>query len=134
MTALADDATFHTVKESDCGTGSRPDNKDEDAVDELANASMSQLLKIHKRHPYIVTRMQLHIVDQTVLFNHDAYNKAHNQLKVHACGSGILKVKLSWKRCNRDYKKNGHWETRLELEMPAPGNNSDVQTEWAYGL
>ncbi|KIM82703.1 hypothetical protein PILCRDRAFT_454192 [Piloderma croceum F 1598] len=93
---------------------------------------MFRLSKIHKRHPYVVTRMQLRIVDQTALFNRDAYNKAHNKLKVHACGSGIPNVKPSWKRCNRGYKKNGHWETRLELEMPAPGNDSDVRTEWAY--
>jgi hypothetical protein len=134
-TALADDATFHTVKESDYGTGSRLDNKDKDAVDESsANASMSQLSKILKRHPYVVTRTQLRLVDHTALFNRDAYNKAHDKLRLHACGSGTPNVKPSWNRCTRDYKKNGHWETRLELEIPAPGNDSDVRTEWAYGL
>jgi hypothetical protein len=133
ITALANDTTF---KESDYDAASGLDNEDEDAGDESsANASMSQSSKIivHKRHPYVVTRTQLRIVDQTTLFNRSAYNTAHNELKMHACGSGIANVKPSWKRCTRNYKKNGHWETRLELEMPAPGNDSNVRTEWAYG-
>ena len=29
---------------------------------------------------------------------------------------------------------NGHRETKLQLETPVPGNEGNVQMEWAYGL
>jgi hypothetical protein len=93
----------------------------------------SDNIPIHKHwHPYVVTRTQLRIVDETALFNLEAYNKAHKELM--ACGPGHPNIKTRLNKCNRHYVKNGHWETRLELETPVPGNSSDLQTEWAYGL
>ncbi|KAF7323891.1 hypothetical protein MKEN_00610500 [Mycena kentingensis (nom. inval.)] len=77
------------------------------------------------RHPFVVTRTQIRIVDETHIFNRKAYNKEHNRLKANSCGQNRA-TKPDYLLCDRFYMRNGNWETRLELSAP------ENRTEWAY--
>jgi hypothetical protein len=99
---------------------------------------------------YIIST-QLRIVDETHLFNRQAYNKAHKKLKAtnvrslslsSSCESPSSKYSLQcgWntqfispnkRLCARSYRNNGHWETRLQLEIPT-GNETETELQWAY--
>ncbi|KAJ7471928.1 hypothetical protein FB451DRAFT_311308 [Mycena latifolia] len=83
-----------------------------------------------KRHPFVVTRTQIRIVDEVHIFNRKAYNKEHDKLRTTSCGQ-ILKVKPQHNFCGRSYTKNGNWETRLELQIPDE-ITGELRTEWAY--
>ena len=125
------DPTTSQTKERD---GNDDDDEDEDDDKSFSQVSIPQpsSTPVYKRHPYVVTRTQLRIVDETTLFNRTVYNKAHRELKSRACTLGLPNVKPRRRFCAREYKTNGHWETRLQLETPVPGNEDNVQTEWAY--
>ncbi|KAJ7675487.1 hypothetical protein B0H17DRAFT_1207672 [Mycena rosella] len=43
-----------------------------------------------KRHPFVVTRTQIRIVEETHIFNRKAYNKEHNKLKSTSVGPSHL--------------------------------------------
>ncbi|KAJ7792321.1 hypothetical protein B0H14DRAFT_2931666 [Mycena olivaceomarginata] len=83
-----------------------------------------------KRHPFIVTRTQIRAVDETRVFNRKLYNKEHNKLRSTSCGQGRDKTP-DLNLCHRDYITNGHWETRLELQVQDEDTGESV-TEWAY--
>ncbi|KAJ6562522.1 hypothetical protein B0H19DRAFT_1248232 [Mycena capillaripes] len=70
-----------------------------------------------KRHPFVVTRTQIRVVDEVHIFNRKAYNREHEMLRR---SYGL-----------RDYRTYGNWETRLELQIPDP-NTGELLTEWAY--
>ncbi|KAJ7485154.1 hypothetical protein B0H11DRAFT_2018308 [Mycena galericulata] len=70
-----------------------------------------------KRAPFVVTRTQLRVVDETHIFNRKAYNKEHNRLRSASCGQDMAATP-DYNLCHRSYHTNGHWETRLELEIP----------------
>ncbi|KAJ7280273.1 hypothetical protein C8J57DRAFT_1712255 [Mycena rebaudengoi] len=83
-----------------------------------------------KHHPFVVTRTQIQVVDETHVFNRELYNKEHNKLRFTSCGQGKYNVTIL-ELCNRDYFTNGNWETRLELQT-TDQNTGESQTEWAY--
>ncbi|KAJ7666901.1 hypothetical protein DFH06DRAFT_1185007 [Mycena polygramma] len=83
-----------------------------------------------KRHPFIVTRTQIRVVDEVHILNRKAYNKEHNKLKLTSCGQERNAVP-DYNLCHRRYITNGNWETRLELQVPNEGTGH-LQTEWAY--
>ncbi|KAF5370516.1 hypothetical protein D9615_010329 [Tricholomella constricta] len=83
-----------------------------------------------KTHPYIVTRTQIRVLDETKLFNRKAYNKAHKTLKKTSCGQGVL-VRPNRYFCKRPYLSNGNWETQLQLRV-LNESTGKVRTEWAY--
>ncbi|KAJ6491584.1 hypothetical protein DFH09DRAFT_1377219 [Mycena vulgaris] len=83
-----------------------------------------------KRHPFVVTRTQIRIVDEVHIFNRKAYNKEHNKLKSSSCGQGQSAMP-DHNLCHRMYFTNGHWETRLELQTPDDVTGA-LRTEWAY--
>ncbi|KAF7293243.1 hypothetical protein HMN09_01202500 [Mycena chlorophos] len=79
-----------------------------------------------ERHPFVITRTQIRIVDETHILNRKAFNKEHNRLKSQSCGQN-MGTEPDYPLCRRAYLMNGNWENRMELRMP--GN----KTEWAYG-
>ncbi|KAJ7471940.1 hypothetical protein FB451DRAFT_1251471 [Mycena latifolia] len=83
-----------------------------------------------KRHPFVVTRTQIRIVDEVHIFNRKAYNKEHNKLKSVSCGQG-MNANPDHHLCHRTYLENGNWETRLELRVPDKATG-ELRTEWAY--
>ncbi|KAJ7245094.1 hypothetical protein C8J57DRAFT_1524589 [Mycena rebaudengoi] len=83
-----------------------------------------------KRHPFVVTRTQIRVVDETQIFNRKLYNREHYKLRSTSCGQeryGYSVLNL----CDRTYTKNGNWETRLELKVPDEVTGEPL-TEWAY--
>ncbi|KAJ7910143.1 hypothetical protein B0H13DRAFT_2013124 [Mycena leptocephala] len=83
-----------------------------------------------KRHPFVVTRTQIQVVDETHVFNRELYNKEHNRLRSTSCGQRDYNMTIL-ALCNRSYFANGNWETRLELQTKDE-NTGESQTEWAY--
>ncbi|KAJ6537787.1 hypothetical protein B0H19DRAFT_1240499 [Mycena capillaripes] len=83
-----------------------------------------------KRHPFVVTRTQIRVVDETHIFNRKLYNKEHSKLRSISCGQ----TRYGWpilRLCDRTYTKNGNWETRLELKV-TDEDTGEPLTEWAY--
>ncbi|KAJ7207989.1 hypothetical protein GGX14DRAFT_634694 [Mycena pura] len=107
---------------------------DETADELLRGIRMSDIAKhldhAVKRHPFVVTRTQIRIVDEDHIFNRNAYNKEHNKLKTTSCGQGQNAIP-DYHLCDRTYWKNGHWETRLKLQT-ADEDTGALRTEWAY--
>ncbi|KAF7328888.1 hypothetical protein MVEN_02518500 [Mycena venus] len=83
-----------------------------------------------KRHPFIVTRTQIRMVDETHIFNRKAFNREHNKLKAMSCGQEMNSIP-DYNLCHRLYIQNGNWETRLELQTPDDDTGA-LRTEWAY--
>ncbi|KAF7360598.1 hypothetical protein MVEN_00791200 [Mycena venus] len=83
-----------------------------------------------KRHPFVVTRTQIRVVDETHIFNRKLYNKEHNKLRSTSCGQGQNRSP-SLALCHRPYSTNGNWETRLELQVTDESTGKPL-TEWAY--
>ncbi|RDB21767.1 hypothetical protein Hypma_011097 [Hypsizygus marmoreus] len=83
-----------------------------------------------KSHPYIVTRTQIRVVDETKLFQRKAYLKAHIKLKESSCGQKAL-APPNFFLCERKYGTNGHWETQLQLRV-LNETTGKTHTEWAY--
>ncbi|KAJ7315037.1 hypothetical protein DFH08DRAFT_425650 [Mycena albidolilacea] len=83
-----------------------------------------------KRHPFVVTRTQIRAVDETHIFNRKLYNKEHNKLRSTSCGQGRDKTP-DLNLCHRDYRTNGHWETRFQLQVQ-DADTGEPLTEWAY--
>ncbi|KAJ7598514.1 hypothetical protein C8J56DRAFT_168255 [Mycena floridula] len=61
-------------------------------------------------HPFVITRIQLRVADETRLFNKEMYDKAYEKLK-EAKDEGLA--------YQRTYRTHGHWETLLELYVPS---------------
>ncbi|KAJ7074566.1 hypothetical protein C8F01DRAFT_29818 [Mycena amicta] len=134
---------FHEYRANQCGDDSHDSDEvgwsnddDEDSEadeDDLLGpfrfTRVSDIKKYPKHavelHPFVVTRTQIRIVDETHIFNRKAFNKEHNKLKAKSCGQNMGTVS-DYSLCHRAYMMNGNWETRLEMQMP---NN---RTEWAY--
>ncbi|KAF7360594.1 hypothetical protein MVEN_00790800 [Mycena venus] len=83
-----------------------------------------------KRHPFVVTRTQIRVVDETHIFNRKLYNKEHNKLRSTSCGQGQNRSP-DLTLCHRSYSTNGNWETRLELQVTDESTGEPL-TEWAY--
>ncbi|KAK7046049.1 hypothetical protein VNI00_007044 [Paramarasmius palmivorus] len=97
--------------------------------DEIIRAKPS-----HKKQPYIKTRTQIRVSDETHIFNRRAYVKKHKALKAKACGFQPTKPDkpLDFFQCNRTYTQNGNWETVLHLQVPSSTNEEEYETQWAY--
>ncbi|KAF7290584.1 hypothetical protein MIND_01298500 [Mycena indigotica] len=140
---------FHEYRRNQCGDATIHESKDletdidldddiDSAEDDPEAAPRSRLrfppvsdIKKYpshsvERHPFVITRTQIRIVDETHIFNRKAFNKEHNRLKASACGQN-KGASPDYFLCDRAYLFNGNWETRLELKTPSN------QTEWAYG-
>ncbi|KAK7026808.1 hypothetical protein VNI00_015466 [Paramarasmius palmivorus] len=102
---------------------------DNSSSDEIIRAKPS-----HKKQPYIKTRTQIRVSDQTHIFNRRAYVKKHKALKAKACGFQPNKPDkpLDFDQCNRTYAQNGNWETVLHLQVPSSTNEGEYETQWAY--
>ncbi|KAF9449356.1 hypothetical protein P691DRAFT_728077 [Macrolepiota fuliginosa MF-IS2] len=78
-------------------------------------------------HPYIVTRTHLRVVEQTKLFKRQLYNKAQKELAAKICvdpKSRIPYGRPQWYQCIRVYKKNGEFETKVQLRIPQDGSDN----------
>ncbi|KAJ6588605.1 hypothetical protein B0H19DRAFT_1100250 [Mycena capillaripes] len=118
------------------------DDEDEDAEDHADDNNVAEVIPLGvsdikrypehvvKRHPFVVTRTQIRVVHEVHLFNRKAYTKEHNKLRTTSCGQSLNK-KPDPALCLRNYRTNGNWETRLELQTP-DSDTSEVLTEWAY--
>ncbi|KAJ6510568.1 hypothetical protein C8R45DRAFT_964526 [Mycena sanguinolenta] len=82
------------------------------------------------RHPFVLTRTQLRIVDEVHIFNRGAFNRKHNKLRAISCGQDQNSVP-DYNLCDRSYFEHGNWETRFELQIPDERTGT-LQTEWAY--
>ncbi|KAF9466788.1 hypothetical protein BDZ94DRAFT_137676 [Collybia nuda] len=132
--------SFHGVHTRCAGDSSDavPFEEDEEVTNQppLDDNSNSPLLvttngkPLLKSHPYIVTRTQIQVVDQTKLFNRRAYMKAHRALQVTACGKTVFGHRPSRYLCEMKYKSHGHWMTQIQSGVKEP--NGKVQTKWAY--
>ncbi|KAJ7587131.1 hypothetical protein C8J56DRAFT_1026641 [Mycena floridula] len=74
-------------------------------------------LNTKRKHPFVITRTQIRVVDETHLFNRKAYDKLHRKLKKTSCGQG-QGFGPPYRLCQRKYADNGNWETRLTLKVP----------------
>ncbi|KAJ7219638.1 hypothetical protein C8J57DRAFT_257919 [Mycena rebaudengoi] len=81
------------------------------------------------RHPHVISRLHLRILNEQNLFNLEAYNTVHDKLRRTSCGLGYNPGKVSPHRsaCSRTYEEVGPMETRLEFSDSHHGG-----TEWAY--
>ncbi|KAF9466790.1 hypothetical protein BDZ94DRAFT_1319290 [Collybia nuda] len=121
------------------------DNKKEGVKDRVGEDTKSLYNKVSRKtilygtkgrpvlenHPYVTTRTQIRVVDQTKLFNRKAYLKAHRQLRKTSCGQSVLGVQPSRYMCDPTYRVNGHWGTQLKIET-LNENTNKPQIEWAY--
>ncbi|KAJ6588607.1 hypothetical protein B0H19DRAFT_212203 [Mycena capillaripes] len=110
------------------------DQEEDNNVPEVIPSGVSDIERYPehalKRHPFVVTRTQIRVVQEVRLYNRKAYTKEHNKLRTTSCGQSLNK-KPDPALCLRNYRTNGNWETRLELQTPDP-DTSEVLTEWAY--
>ncbi|KAK0431215.1 hypothetical protein EV421DRAFT_1912101 [Armillaria borealis] len=86
-----------------------------DSVQAKPLKQMKEDSPAYKNHPHVVTRTKLHVVDETHLFDKEAYDKAHQSLRSTSCGQhpgGVL---------------------RTSLELDVPNANGDYERRWAYG-
>ncbi|PBK70457.1 hypothetical protein ARMSODRAFT_1017997 [Armillaria solidipes] len=86
-----------------------------DSVQAKPLKQMKEDFPVYKNHPHVVTRTKLHVVDETHLFDKEAYDKAHQSLRSTSCGQhpgGVL---------------------RTSLELDVPNANGDYERRWAYG-
>ncbi|KAF7332880.1 hypothetical protein MVEN_02393300 [Mycena venus] len=83
------------------------------------------------RHPHVTSRLHLRILNEQHLFNLEAYNTVHDELRRTSCGLGynLGKGKALPHRsvCSRTYEEVGPMETRLEFSDSDHG-----EPEWAY--
>ncbi|KAK0462886.1 uncharacterized protein EV420DRAFT_1521460 [Desarmillaria tabescens] len=80
---------------------------------------MKDNIPAYKNHPHVVTRTKLHVVDETHVFDKEAYDKAHQSLRSTSFCKDL------------SFSDGGVLRTSLELEVP----NEDGEYErcWAYG-
>ncbi|KAF7344401.1 hypothetical protein MSAN_01921300 [Mycena sanguinolenta] len=102
--------------------------------DRDADQGISDILKYPehavKRHPFVLTRTQIQVVDETHIFNRELYDAAHFDLRFHGLVSceGMDK---DMTLCSRTYPTHGNWETRLELQF-LDTETGEPSTQWAY--
>ncbi|KAJ7580148.1 hypothetical protein C8J56DRAFT_962341 [Mycena floridula] len=77
--------------------------------------------EILEKHPFVVTRTQLRVADETHIFNKKAFEKAHK----------ALFARCKWS-CPRNYRDFGHLENLLKLSVPDETSVEGYQTEYAY--
>ncbi|KDR81194.1 hypothetical protein GALMADRAFT_153481 [Galerina marginata CBS 339.88] len=87
-------------------------------------------------HPYVITRSFLRVVDQTTLYNRNAYDKAHKLLKQSSCGEAhkLLSDKApkpDWRMCLRSYLAHGNQEVKIKV-MKTAEDNGKKEVEWIY--
>ncbi|KAK0189982.1 hypothetical protein F5146DRAFT_646847 [Armillaria mellea] len=84
-------------------------------------------------HPHVVTRTMLHVIDETHIFDKDAYDKAHQRLRSTSCGQYPgTSAKPNRNLCKKLlFSKDGILRTSLELNVP--NANGDYERRWAYG-
>ncbi|KAJ7189331.1 hypothetical protein GGX14DRAFT_485250, partial [Mycena pura] len=82
-----------------------------------------------RRHPHVISRIHLRILNEQHLFNLEAYSTVHDKLRRTSCGQGYNSGKGLPHRsvCSRTYQEVGPMETRLEFADSHRG-----ETEWAY--
>ncbi|KAH0580386.1 hypothetical protein H2248_001887 [Termitomyces sp. 'cryptogamus'] len=76
-------------------------------------------------HPYIVTRTQIRIVDETALFDRRAYLEKHRILKQISCKQQAI-LFPSIHDCDRSYANAGHVETAITLKRADKKGINDV--------
>ncbi|KAJ6573041.1 hypothetical protein DFH09DRAFT_1152229 [Mycena vulgaris] len=105
----------------------RSNDEDGDELDdeEEDDKVLKKPKDVLKDHPFIRTRTQIRVSDETHIFNRRAYDRAHKKLKMTACSTS-----RNFTECNRNYTTNGHWETRLELAVP--DESGSEQNQFAY--
>ncbi|KAJ6573044.1 hypothetical protein DFH09DRAFT_1152238 [Mycena vulgaris] len=104
---------------------SNDEDGDELNDEEEDDEALEKPKDVLKDHPFIRTRTQIRVSDETHIFNRRAYDRAHKKLKMTACSTS-----RNFTECNRNYTTNGHWETRLELAVP--DESGSVQNQFAY--
>ncbi|ESK87379.1 hypothetical protein Moror_11687 [Moniliophthora roreri MCA 2997] len=114
----------------------------EEEVDCFALSSSGELVRAspsHILHPFIVTRTQVRINDQTSLFNRQMFVERHERLKSSAhkyCTVPRSRLYSNdippWTSCRREYQTVGNWETLMELHVPNEESAAGYDVEWAY--
>ncbi|EIM87172.1 uncharacterized protein STEHIDRAFT_168004 [Stereum hirsutum FP-91666 SS1] len=81
-------------------------------------------------HPFIVTRSQLVVIDETRPFNLTAFNDAYKRMKMSHCSDPFESTYLGpgQKWCQRRYSENGHWDMRMKVTK----EDGEGETEWVY--
>ncbi|KAK0462883.1 uncharacterized protein EV420DRAFT_1142985 [Desarmillaria tabescens] len=94
---------------------------------------MKENTPAYKNHPHVVTRTKLHVVDETHVFDKEAYDKAHQSLRSTSCGQHPgTSAKPSRKFCkDLSFSEGGVLRTSLELEVP--NADGEYERHWAYG-
>ncbi|KAJ7582510.1 hypothetical protein C8J56DRAFT_1167607 [Mycena floridula] len=83
----------------------------------------------NKRHPHVVTRTMLRVVDETNAFDNELFSKAHQTLKSSSCGQWFGPGMPSFCDRYRSYSKTGVLEMKAELAVPTVDG---FETQWAY--
>ncbi|ESK88823.1 hypothetical protein Moror_17101 [Moniliophthora roreri MCA 2997] len=88
----------------------------------------------HKLHPYVISRTQIRVSDETHVFNRAAFVKRHRAIKERACGlrPGVPESTPNVALCNRNYTSHGNWETIFQLRVPSSAVEGEYETQWAY--
>ncbi|KAG5725148.1 hypothetical protein E4T56_gene10227 [Termitomyces sp. T112] len=100
------------------------DNFYEDDDGSISSTTHSKSPLTH--HPYIVTRTQIRIVDETALFDRKAYIAKQRMLNFISCKEEQAILYPSILDCNRSYVNAGHVEAAITLERADNKGIKDV--------
>uniref|UniRef100_A0A0W0FRZ8 Uncharacterized protein n=1 Tax=Moniliophthora roreri TaxID=221103 RepID=A0A0W0FRZ8_MONRR len=84
------------------------------------------------KHPFVITRTQIRVSDETHLFNRKAYAKKHKELKTASCGQNDPNTTPQLQLCHRVYMENGNWEVLLRARVPDTTNKARSTVDWFY--
>uniref|UniRef100_A0A0W0FRS2 Uncharacterized protein n=1 Tax=Moniliophthora roreri TaxID=221103 RepID=A0A0W0FRS2_MONRR len=87
---------------------------------------------LSRKHPFVVTRTQIRVSDETHLFNRKAYAKKHKELKASSCGQNDPNTIPQLRLCDRGYMENGNWEVLLQAHTPDIPNETGFTGGWFY--
>ncbi|KAM0750304.1 hypothetical protein T439DRAFT_381009 [Meredithblackwellia eburnea MCA 4105] len=78
------------------------------------------------KHPFLITRTQLRVLDDQTQYSLKSFNKMHNELKTSSCGQSLPGGKMHRKLCDTSYAKSGPFQARLRLEIPKEDGTHQV--------
>ncbi|KAG6853808.1 hypothetical protein C0991_001259 [Blastosporella zonata] len=111
---------FHNIRQ-------RCHNVEDDFVydEEEGVSSTTEFKSPLTHHPYIVTRTQIRIMDETSLFDRRAYLEKHRILKQISCQQQRTLFPSIYE-CDRSYIDVGHVETAMTLQTRDEGGPFDI--------
>ncbi|GLB42812.1 hypothetical protein LshimejAT787_1202610 [Lyophyllum shimeji] len=86
-------------------------------MEQKASMETTEGKGVLSHHPYVITRTQIRVVDETTPFNRTMYNRKFNHVKRTSCGQHETLRPTAF-MCDRSYFEVGHVETQMTLAIP----------------